>query len=289
MAESIDLGPIDLADVVALDEALTRSTGADGFGVTDGGFVPKPFARILTEKLALARALLGADLDLTPGSVIRKLLELSALEDARTWAALTRVYDDQYVASAAGVALSRLGDELGVPRPFLEATGVISLTLIPPTGRDSLTIPRGARLLSTGDHHAATSSAVTLTRERPTQSVEVIAVYPGPDHNLDPAQPAQRLIRWNPDDRKLEWDGSLPGLTQLARDAGVPAETIVTIAHTTPLTGGELGWPDGRYRKLLLRAPRALWSADGIRLAASLVPGVRQAQVIDDLGGLDVE
>ena len=56
-------------------------------------------------------------------------------------------------------------------------------------------------------------------------------------------------------------------------DAGVPPETIVAIAHTTPLTGGELGWPDARYRKLLLRAPRALWSADGIRLAASLVPG----------------
>jgi hypothetical protein len=96
-------------------------------------------------------------------------------------------------------------------------------------------------------------------------------------------------VRWNPDDRKLEWDGALPGLTQLARIAGVAPETIVTISHTTALTGGELGWPDARYRKLLLQAPRALWSADGIRLAASLVPGVRQAQVIDDLGGLDID
>ena len=289
MADSIDLGPIDLADVVALDQALTRTTAADGFGVTDNGFVPKPFGRILTEKLALARLLLGSDLDLTAGSVIRKLLELSALEDARTWAALARMYDDQYVASATGDALSRLGEELGVTRPFLEATGVVSLTFVPPTGRNSLTIPRGARLLSTGDHHAATSAPVTLTRDRPTQIVEVVAFYPGPDHNLDPAQPAQKLVRWNPDDRKLEWDGSLPGLTQLARNAGVDPKTIVAIAHTTPLTGGELGWPDGRYRTLLLRAPRALWSADGVRLAASLVPGVRQAQVIDDLGGLDVD
>jgi hypothetical protein len=289
MADSIELGPIDLADVVALDEAVVRTTGAEGFGVTDGGFVPKPFARILTEKLALARSLLGSDLDLTAGSVIRKLLELSALEDARTWAALARMYDDQYVTSAAGAALSQLGDELGVPRPFLEATGTVTLTFSPPTGRDSLRIPRGARMLTDGDHHVATAGPVTLTRERPTRTVEVIAFYPGPDHNLDPAQANQRVVRWNLDDRKLEWDGARPGLTQLARDGAVAPETIVSIAHTTPLTGGELGWPDARYRKLLLRAPRALWSADGIRLAATLVPGVRQAQVIDDLGGLDVD
>lgn len=289
MADSIELGPIDLADVVALDEALTRTTAAEGFGVTDGGFVPKPFGRILTEKLALARTMLGADLDLTSGSVIRKLLEVSALEDARTWAALARVYDDQYVVSAAGDALSRLGEELGVPRPFLEASGVVALTFAPPAGRDTVTIPRGARLVTDGGHHVATSAPITLTRERPTRTVEVVAFYPGPDHNVDPAQPAQRLVRWNADDRKLDWNGEEPGLIALARLGNVAPETIVTIAHTVPLTGGELGWPDARYRKLLLRAPRALWSADGIRLAASLVPGVRQAQVIDDLGGLDVD
>jgi hypothetical protein len=289
MADSIDIEPIDLADVLALDEAVARTSGADGFGVTDGGFVPKPFGRILTEKLALARSLLGADIDLTAGSVIRKLLELSALEDARTWAALARIYDDQFMASAGGGALSRLGEELGVPRPFLEATGTVTLTFAAPTGINSLVIPRGARLLSSGDHHAATTTAVTLTRDRPTRTVEVVAFYPGPDHNLDPAQPAQRLARWNPDDRKLEWNDALPGLTQLARIAGVAPEEIVAIAHTTPLTGGELEWPDARYRTLLLRAPRGLWGADGIRLAASLVPGVRQAQVIDALGGLDVD
>jgi hypothetical protein len=289
MADSIELGPIDLADVLALDEALARTTAAPGFGVTDGGFVPKPFARLLAEKLALARSMLGADLDLTSGSVVRKLLELSALEDARTWAALARIYDDQYVASAAGIALTRLGEELGVGRPFLEATGSVTLTFVPPAGRPSLTIPRGARLVTTGGHHAATLAQVTLTTERPSRAVEVAAFYPGPDHNLDPADPAQRLERWNVDDRKLEWDGAVPGLTQLARIGNVAPEAIVGVVHAAALTGGEVGWPDARYRKLLLRAPRALWSADGIRLAASLVPGVRQVQVIDDLGGLDVD
>jgi hypothetical protein len=130
---------------------------------------------------------------------------------------------------------------------------------------------------------------VTLTKNRPTQTVAVVAFFPGPDHNLNPADPAQKLTRWNPDDRKLEWDGALPGLTQIARDRGIAPEAVVAIAHTARLTGGEIGWPDARYRKLLLRAPRALWSAEGIRLAAALVPGVRQVQVIDDLGGLDTD
>jgi len=290
-----ELQPIDLADVLSLDQAVANTTASDGFGITDGGFVPKPYARILTEKLALARSVLGADLDLTAGSVIRKLLELSALEDARTWAALARMYDDQFIASAAGNALTALGGELGVPRPFLNATGVVTLTYSPLPGVDSLTIPQGARLMTTGGHHAATQADVTLTRTHPAQPVAVMAFYPGPESNLDPVRTdadgshPMKLVQWNANDRKLEWDGNNPGLLQLAQKNAVAPETIVAIAHTTPLSGGQLGWSDARYRALLLQAPRTLWSASGIRLAASLVPGVRQAQVLDALGGLDVD
>jgi uncharacterized phage protein gp47/JayE len=292
---SDELAPIDLASVLSLDDAVANTTGSDGFGITDGGFVPKPYARILTEKLALARAMLGADLDLTTGSVIRKLLELSALEDARTWAALCRMYDDQFVASAAGNALTALGTELGVVRPFLNATGTVALTYSPPEGVDTLTIPQGARMLTTGGHHAATLTAVTLTRNQPTQPIDVQAFYPGPDSNLDPSRTdpdgshPMQLVQWNPDDSKLEWNGASPGLLQLAEKNGVAPESIVAIAHTAPLSGGQLGWSDARYRTLLLQAPRTLWSASGIRLAASLVPGVRQVQVLDALGGLDVD
>jgi len=62
----------------------------------------------------------------------------------------------------------------------------------------------------------------------------------------------------------------------------------VQISHTQPLTGGELRWPDQRYRALLLRAPRSLWTADVLQIAASLVPGVRQARLLDTWGGIDV-
>ena len=112
---------VETADVLAVDAEVARSTGADRFGITTSGFVPKPFARLLAEKLGLARMLMGADLDLRSGSVIRKLLEVSALEDARTWAALATMYDNGFVVTATGDALGRLGDELGLARPHLEA------------------------------------------------------------------------------------------------------------------------------------------------------------------------
>src|SRR5688500_2050974 len=102
-------------DVLAIDREALRSTGSEGFGIVADGFVPKSFARLLAEKLAAARLLLGDDVDLRSGSVIRKILELTALEDARLWSALGAVYDGGYVVSASGDALSRLGEDLGVP------------------------------------------------------------------------------------------------------------------------------------------------------------------------------
>ena len=114
---------IDTADVLAINAKVSRATGSDQFGITTAGFIPKPFVRLLAEKLALARELFGDELDLTSGSSIRKLLEVSALEDARTWSALAAMYDNSFVASDTGDALSRLGEELGISRPFLEAQG----------------------------------------------------------------------------------------------------------------------------------------------------------------------
>src|SRR5262245_53859904 len=107
---------INTVDVQTIDASIIQSTGSAQYGLTTSGFLPKPFARLLAEKLATARALFGENLDLSSGSVIRKLLEISALEDARTWSALASMYDNSFVSSATGEALSRLGDEMGLPR-----------------------------------------------------------------------------------------------------------------------------------------------------------------------------
>jgi hypothetical protein len=276
---------IDTADVLAVDAAVARSTGSGQFGLTREGFAPKPFARLLAEKLALTRALFGEELDLGSGSAVRKLLEVSALEDARTWAALATMYDNSFVGSARGEALSRLGEELGLPRPQLEARGTVKLKLqgALPSGYDELTIPRGARMLTPGGHHAATDESVVLSASSLEQQVAVAAFYPGSSGNLNPNNAPQKLDRWNPADDALT---ELFAAQRAAQDAGAPFKVV--IEHTAALQGGQLQWPDPRYRDLLLRAPRSLWTADALEVAVSLVPGVRQVQVGDAWGGLDI-
>lgn len=275
---------VETADVLAVDAEVARTTGADRFGITTSGFVPKPFARLLAEKLALARTLMGADLDLRSGSVIRKLLEVSALEDARTWAALATMYDNGFVVTATGDALGRLGDELGLARPHLEAGGVVTLKLDGdlPAG-ESVTIPRGARLLSPGGHHVATDESAVISNTSRERRVAVVAFFPGPEHDLDPGVAAQKIDRFHPLDPKL---ADLFALQDDAASAGAPFD--IKIDHDAPLAGGSLYWPDVRYRELLLRAPRSAWTADAIEIGVALVPGVRQVAVRDQWGGLDI-
>jgi hypothetical protein len=138
-------------------------------------------------------------------------------------------------------------------------------------------------MLTDGGHHAATDETVLLSAASPVREVAVVAFYPGPEHNLDPGKPEQKIKSWNP-----VYEGLTTFFTRrdAAKAEGSPFD--VTITHTVKLTGGEQYWPDARYRQLLLRAPRSLWTADAIQLAASLVPGVRQVLVRDAWGGLDI-
>jgi hypothetical protein len=273
-------------DVLAIDASVISSTDSASYGLTPSGFLPKPFGRLLAEKMALARGIFGDSLDLGSGSVIRKLLELTALEDARTWSALASMYDDCFVSSATGEALSRLGSELGLVRPFLEATGTVKLKLTGklPQGVSSINIPRGARMSTAGGHHVATAESVVLSPSNPQRDVNVVAFYPGPTHNLDPSKAVnntfpQKIDRWN----------RLDPLVKELDDAERAANAVlVEIQHAQPLTGGETQWADARYRDLLLNAPRSVWTVEAIEMAVSMVPGVRLAQVRDAQGGLDI-
>lgn len=284
MSDSVDNEAIEALE---LSPAILRSTDSPGFGITAAGFSPKPFARILAEKLVLARALLGEGADLGSGSVLRKLLEVSSLEDARLWAQLAETYDDMYIASARNQALDRLGEELGLPRPHLAARGSIDLELLDdlPASASSLTIPRGARLLTAGGHHAFLSEPAVFSATNRQQQLAVEAFYPGPSHNLDPNAAVdgtfpQKIDRWHRADSKLAQ------LNSMEQAAG---KELVGISHDTPLTGGERFWSDLRYRQLLLRAPRSIWTVAAVELAVSLIPGVRQVQVQDRYGGLDLQ
>ena len=110
----------------------------------------------------------------------------------------------------------------------------------------------------------------------------VVAFYPGPDHNLDPAvaEPSGST-RWNLAD---------PALDELVAAQRRGAQVDVAIEHTDPAdAAASCRWPDARYRELLLRAPRSLWTADAVaRRGRRSCPGVRQVQVRDAWGGLDI-
>ncbi len=227
--------------------------------------------------------------------MIRKLLEIASLEDARTWAALAAAYDDSFVASATGRALSDLGAELGIVRPFQCATGTVTLTAagtIPP--RPTLVLPKGSRLTTLGGHRAALASSVTLSPSVPTATVPVVSFDPGSIGNLDPSADdgaghhLQKIDRWEPADTKLGLMREVDVLAGFAANASATGQGLVRIQHTAPLSGGELQWPDETYRAFLLRAPRSIWSADAIASTVSLVPGVRQVTVRDGWGGLDL-
>ena len=276
----------DLAEIAAIDASQLLSTGSDTYGLQPAGFVPKPYGRIVAEQLALAQRLFGADVDLAAGSVIRRICELTSAEHARTYQTLSGINDDQTVPTARGQGLDRLGEELGMPRPFLPATGTVKLSLVGPLpdGRDTLTIPVGARMLTKGGHHVATAKTTTLSVNQPSKSVPVTAFFPGPEHNLSVADPNQIITRWNALDEALTAVDSV-----MATREDTSLEQVVEIAHSVDLKGGELRWSDDRYRQLLLRAPRSVWSREAIEIAISLVPGVRKTKTVDEFGGLDIE
>lgn len=276
-----------LSDLPAIDSSILGSTGNGPYGLTDSGYLPKPYARLVSEGLANARALMGAEVDVGPGSVIRKLIELVAIEQSRAYAMLGAVVDDLTVPTARAEGLDRLGGELGLPRPFQSATGQVALALLGalPAGIAELVVPAGTRMLTPGGHHAATTQSARLTAAAPSQTVTAEAFYPGPEHNLDPSAAAQKIGTWHPEDEKIEPIAAIAAI----RGAGTTLEAVVKITHSQPLTGGELRWSDERYRSLLLRAPRSTWTSEAIEVATGLIPGVREVKVIDLYGGLDVD
>lgn len=277
---------IDATELKTLQDLVRNSGDGGKYGITDAGFVPKPYVQLLREGFAAARVVIGDDVDLAPGSVVRKLIELNALEMARTYATLAGVVDDMTVPTARGHALSRLGEELGVPRPSMRAIGTVQLTL--KTNAPSVVIGRGARMMTGKGHNVFTTTAVTLTQAAKSAAVEVQAFLPGLTGNLDPSVDGQKITLWNgagandPDDKLL-------ALRQAAAGANKTFEDTVGIAHTAALSGGDARWPDEPYRDLLLRMPRSVWTAESIQAAVSLVPGVRGVAVQDQFGGLDID
>ena len=170
------------------------------YGVTDDGYVVKGLDVVLAESLARARAAFGPDVDLTATSPLRKILEVSATEDAELWKRLETAYYAGFVSTADGASLDLLGEDIGVGRLELHATGAVTLTLtggVP--GREYFV--NEATVLTAGPGGAlfTTSTAATLTAAFPTATVPVVALPRGPAGDvaaaaIDAIEPAHAAV-----------------------------------------------------------------------------------------------
>ncbi|MEV7738924.1 MULTISPECIES: baseplate J/gp47 family protein [Streptomyces] len=242
----------------------------DQFGVTDDGFVIKGIDRIVADQQARARAMFGADVDLTSGSALRKVLDAAAVHVHELWRGLEEQYYANFATTAQGAALDLLGTDLGVGRRHLPAEGEITLTLTGADPERRFVLPEGT-VVETAEPPRArlrTTASVRLSAGSPPVSVGVQAVERGPGGNLEAGRPLRLEPTW-------------------ARVHLNLAAATVTISDPQPIDGGELLEPDDVYRARLLGIPRTLWTQEAVLAQVLDVPGVRDAAIFDPLGGVD--
>lgn len=241
------------------------------FGVTPDGFVLKPVDVILNDAVTRARDIFG-DIDLTNTSALRKILETTAAEDGELWKTLEDLYYGNFMSTAIGAALDQLGEDVGVARAQLPATGTVQVSISGAVPDRSYVLPEGAILLSTGTVPQAfgTTAPVTLDQDNPKTSVGVVAFEPGPAGDVG----AQTINTIDPFYQSIF-------LSDLK-----PAEFVVT--NPAPMSGGTDTESDDTYRSRLLGLARNLWTVESVTQAALAVPGVVDVVLSDPLGGVDV-
>ena len=242
-----------------------------GFGVNNEGFNLKGFDIILSESLDRAAQMFGPGIDLTITSPLRKLLEVTSAEDAELWKRMEDVYYSNFVSTALGDNLDLLGEDVGLQRRALFASGDVTMTITNPVPGRNYTIPEGAMIVTPAPQQSFyTTAAVVLSSASPVATVKVQAFERGPQSNLLANSP-------------LEID---PTYKQLYLNTFAAA--TITLQHTQPLSGGELFESDDEYRNRLLGLPRNIWTLESVRRAILDLSGVIDVLLFDPLGGVDV-
>lgn len=244
------------------------------FGVTKDGFVLKGFDAILSDTRQRVRqmwATLGLQADLTSASPLAKLIEAAAHEDAELWKRLEDFYYSGYVSTATGDSLDLLGDDVGLRRRELFATGTVTLTLTGGLPGRTYVVPEGTILVAPGRGQSfATTDLVELTAGAPARPVPVQALTRGPGGDV----PAGAITAIDPQNRAV-----------LLADFG-PAD--LTVTQVADLAGGEGREDDDTFRGRQLGIARTLWTAESARQAVLDVDGVVDVLLSDPLGGVDV-
>jgi uncharacterized phage protein gp47/JayE len=245
-----------------------------GFGVTDDGFVLKPFDAILGDSMGRARGAFGVDVDLTPTSPLRKILDLTASEDAALWQRLEELYYSAFASSAIGDELDLIGENVGLQRRSLHARGHAKFTVASPPKPDRrYTLPEGAVFVTTSAPTGIpfhTTEAVALVGTTPLEDVELEAFDAGPTGDIV----VNATLQLDPVYALLYLQMQMP--------------TTVTAVVTEAFSGGLDEESDEEFRARVLGLPRNIWTVDSVRAAALSVAGVVDVAISDPLGGVDV-
>jgi Baseplate J-like protein len=241
------------------------------FGVTADGFVLKGIDRMVADQQSRAQAMFGADVDLTSGSALRKVLDAVAWDAQELWRGLETQYYSNFVTTATGPSLDLLGTDLGIARRNLQAQGQVVLTLTHGATGRTYVLPEGTVIETTAAPVSSfrATGPVTLSPDRPVATITVQAVSRGPGGNL----PAGQQLRID------------PGWAALHLNLGA---ATITPANPQAFSGGELVEEDAGYRSRLLGLPRTIWTPDAVLAQVLDTDGVRDAAVFDPLGGVDV-
>jgi uncharacterized phage protein gp47/JayE len=238
------------------------------FGITSDGFVLKGFDVILSEAMDRARQAFDANVDLTATSALLKVLQVTAAEDAELWKRMEDLYYSNFLSTAVGDNLDRLGEDLGVARPRLFSTGRVRFTLSGAIAGRTYLIPAGTVVVTAAPVHAfSTDTQVVLSSTATTASVSATAFERGVNIAANTITAVD------------------PGYALANLDLG---SATLTVTNPAAFAGGENAVNDDNYRSLLLGFPRNLWTVQSIQQAAASADGVVDVLVSDPLGGVDI-
>jgi uncharacterized phage protein gp47/JayE len=240
------------------------------FGVTSDGFIIRALTDILQDKASRAQDMFGSDVDLRSTSSIRKLLDITSAEDQEIWKLAESQFYSNFLSTANGQSLDLLGDDLAVPRRFLQATGTVALKLSGGAPGRVYNFPTGT-LVETGAPAVRfrTVELARLSSSQPQQSVSVEAVARGIAGNV--AKSSITTLNANYAAQNLNLGGA-----------------TVSVQNDSPTSGGDLSEDDETYRARLLGRPRTLWTLDAVAAVVKDLDGVRDARLFDPSGGVDV-
>jgi hypothetical protein len=240
------------------------------YGVNDEGFTIKGLDVILGESLSRAQQLFrkdGVEVDLTDTSLLRKILQVTAQEDAELWKHMEDLYYSNFVSTAVGQSLDRLGEDIGLTRRNLFTAGEVTLTLVNGVAGRTYTLSPGAILL-TDSRKFSTKAQASLSTTTPKAKVDVVCLERG---GIDV-----------PINQAFSMD---PGYQQLYLTLG---QASIVGVNEAKFNGAADSEDDETYRTRLLGLPRNLWTLESIARAAHDVDGVIDVLAFDPLGGVDV-